>query len=168
VSHHKYALWWPGKLHFVKLEYVSKRFNKMVNTLANLAATLALGAKENTNVPICTWWVVASLDEEIEGDVNLINAQEVAEQHYCQPLINHLQHGKLPNDPRHKTEIQRRAPYFLYFNETLYRCSFLGLWLQCLDNKEARQLMEKEHSGICGAHQVAPKLYDHIKRTCYN
>jgi len=70
-------------------------------------------------------------------------------------------------DLKHKIEIQRRAPHFLYFNRTLYWCSFLGIWLRCLGNEEARQTMEEAHSRICGAHQAGAKLHDQIKRMCY-
>jgi len=82
----------------------------MADTLANLAATLALGAEESMNVPVCNRWVVAPLAEDSEEEVNAVSAQEVDEEDWRQPLIDYLQHRKLPNDPRHKMEIQRRAP----------------------------------------------------------
>ena len=119
------------------------------------------------NVPVCNRWVVAPIDEEFEEDVNAVSAQEVDGEDWRQPLIDYLHHGKLPSDPRHRIEIQRRAPRFLYFNGTLYRRSFLGIWLRCLGNKEARQTMEEAHSGICRAHQAGPKLHDRIKRMGY-
>jgi len=67
----------------------------------------------------------------------------------------------------HKTEIQRRALYFLYYNETLYKRPFLGLWLRCLGEDEAQQVMKKAHLGVCGVHQSGPNLCDHIKRMGY-
>ena len=139
----------------------------MADALANLAATLALGAEESMNVPVCNRWVVAPLAEDSEEEVNAVSLQEVDEEDCRQLLIDYLQHGKLPNDPRHKTEFQRRAPRFLYFNGTLYRRSFLGIWLRCLGHEEAGQTMEEAHSGICGAHQAWPKLHDQIKRMGY-
>jgi len=135
--------------------------------LANLVATLALGAEENMNVPIYNQWVVTPLDEEFEENVNAIIAQEVDEEDWGQPLIDYLQDGKLSIVRMQKTKIQRRASHFLYFYGTLYRCSFLGIWLRCLDNKEVRQTMVEAHSRICGAHQVRPKLYDQIMRMGY-
>jgi len=38
--------------------------NKMADTLANLAATLALGAKEDMTIPIYGRWVVTPSEEE--------------------------------------------------------------------------------------------------------
>jgi len=64
-------------------------------------------------------------------------------------------------------EIQRRAPCFLYYIGTLYRRSFLGLWMRCLSEEEAQQVVEEAHSGVCGAQQSGPKLGDRIKRMGY-
>ncbi|CAM8996545.1 unnamed protein product [Rhodiola kirilowii] len=85
----------------------------------------------------------------------------------CQPIIDFLDHQKLPADPRHKIEIRRRAPRFIHYKGTLYRRSFLGQWLRCLSEEEAVEVMQEAHAGICGAHQSGPKLYDRIKRMGY-
>ncbi|XP_019253383.1 PREDICTED: uncharacterized protein LOC109232155 [Nicotiana attenuata] len=50
---------------------------------------------------------------------------------------------------------------------TLFRRSFEGLFLRCLDKEEACQAMEEAHSGSCGAHQSGPKLHFRIKRMGY-
>jgi len=55
----------------------------------------------------------------------------------------------------------------MHHNGTLYQCSFFGLWVQCLDMEEAKQVMEEAHSGVCSAHQglnfiIASKGWDII------
>ena len=97
----------------------------------------------------------------------MICVLETDAEDWRQPIIEYLEHGKLPSDPRHKTEIRRRASSCLYYNGTLYRRSFLGLWLRCLDTEEAKQAMAEAHSGVCGAHQSGPRLHDRIKRMGY-
>ena len=82
----------------------------------------------------------------------MICVLEINIEDWHQSIIEYLEHGKLPSDPRHKTEIQRRALSFLYYNGMLYRRYFLGLWLRCLDMEEAKQVMAEVHSGVCGAH----------------
>ena len=119
MSYHKYALRLLDKLETMKLQHVPRSANKMADTLVNLVATLALGVEESMNVPVYQW-VVAPLVEEFEEEVNVVSAQEVEEEDWRQPLIDYLPHEKLPNDPKHKAKIQRRAPHFLYFNGTLY------------------------------------------------
>jgi len=121
----------------------------MANALANLAVTLALGAEESMNVTVCNWWVVAPLIEELDEEIDAVSAQEVEEEDCRQPLIDYLQHRKLPNDLKHKIEIFRRALHFLYFNGMLYQHSIIGRWLRCLDKEEARQTMEEAHSEVC-------------------
>lgn len=139
----------------------------MADALASLAATLALGAKETLSVPVCNRWVVTPEEEIIEEEVDVIYVYQIDKEDWRQPIIDYLDHGKLPSDPRHRMEIRRRAPRFIHFKKTLYRRSFHGLWLRCLDEEEATDIMKEAHSGVCGAHQSGPKLHDQVKRMYY-
>uniref|UniRef100_A0A2N9HVR6 Uncharacterized protein n=1 Tax=Fagus sylvatica TaxID=28930 RepID=A0A2N9HVR6_FAGSY len=125
----------------ISLEHIPRSENKIADALANLATTLALSARRKVSV--------------------------VEDEDWRQPLIDYLEHGKLPDDSRHKTEVRRRAPRFIYYKDTLYRRSFDGLFLRCLGKGETDQAMEEAHSGVCGAHQSGPKLYHRIKRMGY-
>ncbi|KMT11469.1 hypothetical protein BVRB_5g107940 [Beta vulgaris subsp. vulgaris] len=164
IPYHKHASQLLGTFDSVKLQHVPRSANKMADALANLAATLALGAEESMSVPVCNRWVVTPLEDGIEEGANAVSVYEVNVNDWRQPLIDYLEHGKLPRDPKHKTEIRRRAPRFIYYKGTLYRRSFLGTWLRCLGDEEAIKTLEEAHSGVCGAHQVGPKLHDRIKR----
>jgi len=85
------------------------------------------------------WSLGVPFDKEnSEEDVNSICARETDEEDWLKCIIEYLEHGKLLSDPRHKIEMRRRVLHFLYYNETLYQRSFLGLWLQCLDMEEAK------------------------------
>jgi len=120
ILYHRHALRLLDRLDIVKLEHVPRSTNKIANTLASLATTLALGAKEETTTPVCSRWVVPPDEEDLEEDANAICTLETNEEDWRQPIINYLEHGKLPSDPRHKTEIRQRASRFLYYNGTLY------------------------------------------------
>ena len=37
--------------------------------------------------------------------MNAISISIVEDEDWCQPLIDYLEHGKLPEDPHHKTEV---------------------------------------------------------------
>nr|XP_033512083.1 uncharacterized protein LOC117276811 [Nicotiana tomentosiformis] len=91
----------------------------------------------------------------------------IEEEDWRKPLIEYLKHGKLPEDPRQRTDIKLRAPRFIFYKGTLFHCSFEGLFLRCLGKEEAHQAMEEVHSGSCGAHQSGPKLHFRIKRMGY-
>jgi len=78
------------------------------------------------SILVCSDQVVLPDDDDSEEDVNAICALETDEEDWHQPIMEYIEHGKLPSDPRHKTKIRRRAPCFLYYNGTLYRHFFLG------------------------------------------
>jgi len=154
------------KFDGVSLEHIPRNENRMANALANLATTLALLKGEKANVPICNRWVLSYM-EEYASVTNTISISIMEDADWRQPLINYLEHGKLPEDPYHMTAVRQRAPHFIHYKGTLYRRSFDGLFLRCVGKKEGDQAMEKAHSGVCGAHRSGPKLYHQIKRMCY-
>ena len=112
----------------VSLEHIPRNKNRMADALTNLATTLALSEGEKANVPICNRWVL-SYTEEYASAMNAISISIVEDEDWCQPLIDYLEHGKLPEDPHHKIEVRPRAPRFIHYKGTLYRRSFDGLFL---------------------------------------
>ncbi|XP_074301034.1 uncharacterized protein LOC141632380 [Silene latifolia] len=168
IPYHQRALQLLNQLDDIHVGHVPRSANKLADTLANLAATLALGAEESMQVPVCNRWAVSLLEGEENVDTtNMICVYTAEEDDWRQPIIDFLDHQKLPDDPRHKVEIRRRAPKFIHYKGTLYRRSFSGQWLRCLSKDEAVEAMHEAHSGICGAHQSGPKLHDRVKRMRY-
>ena len=150
----------------ISLKHVPRSENRQADALANLATSLAMNDDDKLNIPVCRKWVVSFEDVTLDG-VNAISVCVTEVEDWRQPIIDYLQYGKLPDEPRHKTEIRRRAARFFYYKETLYRRSFDGLFLRCLGTEEAKHALEEVHSGICGAHQSGPKLHYKIKRMGY-
>ena len=107
------------------------------------------------------------VEEEEEEQANIVFVCLVEKEDWRQVIIEYLQHGRLPDDKHHKTEVWRRAARFIYYKDTHFRRSFDGLFLHCLGKEEAKQALEEAHSGICGAHQSGPKLHYRIKRMGY-
>ncbi|CAM8907777.1 unnamed protein product [Rhodiola kirilowii] len=169
IPYHRHATQLLNEFDSISIGHVPRSANKLADALTNLAANLALGAKETMSIPVCNRWVVPPLEENEENmeSSNVVYAYEIEREDWRQPIINFLDHQKLPTDPRHKAEIRRRAPRFIHYKGTLYRRSFLGQWLRCLSEEEAVEVMQEAHAGICGAHQSGPKLYDRIKRMGY-
>ncbi|KAM2605568.1 hypothetical protein TB2_034360 [Malus domestica] len=85
---------------------------------------MALVKDEVADVPVFQRWVIPLITEMLLDDTNVILVLPVDTKEWRQPLINYLEHGKLPDDLRHRSEIRRRVPRFLYYKETLYRRSF--------------------------------------------
>ncbi|KAG5553869.1 hypothetical protein RHGRI_011664 [Rhododendron griersonianum] len=146
----------------VTLEHVPRGENRQADALAKLASTLALPDHE-THVSICRSWVIPPIfesEDNGEREVNVVSVLEIETEDWRQPIIDYLQHGKLPDDPHRRTDVKRRAPRFIYYKDTLYRRSFEGLFLRCLGENEAKQALEEAHSGICGAHQSELEALD--------
>ncbi|CAM8886700.1 unnamed protein product [Rhodiola kirilowii] len=169
IPYHRHATQLLNEFDSISIGHVPRSANKLADALTNLAANLALGAEETMSIPVCNRWVVPPLEENEKNmeSSNVVYAYEIEREDWRQPIIDFLDHQKLPADPRHKIEIRRRAPRLIHYKGTLYRRSFLEQWLRCLSEEEAVEVMQEAHAGICGAHQSGPKLYDRVKRMGY-
>ncbi|XP_070672631.1 uncharacterized protein [Malus domestica] len=86
------------KFETVTLEHVPRKENQMADALANLASSMTLGEEETANVPICQIWVIPLVTEMLLDDTNVISVFPVDVEEWRHPLIDYLQHGKLPDD----------------------------------------------------------------------
>ncbi|XP_070056470.1 uncharacterized protein [Nicotiana tomentosiformis] len=126
-----------GWLGDVTIQHVLRKENKKADTLAALASSLTL--PDRAQVTICQKWVVPPPNEG-ESEQNelehLVAISEIEKEEWRQPIIDYLSYGILPENPRRRIEIRRRAPRFLYCKDTLYRRSFEGVLLRCLGEDE--------------------------------
>ncbi|XP_049371138.1 uncharacterized protein LOC125836102 [Solanum verrucosum] len=162
---HDYAQKLIGWLGDVTLQHVRRTENKKAYALAVLASTLTL--PDQTQVTICQKWIVPPPHKEkyIENELeHIVAVSEAVNEDWRQPIIDYMCYWILPENPRRRTDIHRRAPRFLYYKDTLYRRSFEGVLLRCLGEEEAIQALQEAHLGVCGSHQFGPKLHFHIKR----
>ena len=102
----------------ITLEHIPRKENRQADALANLATALALSQEETTKVAIFQRWVVPFVveEEEEEEQANIISVCLVEKEDWRQVIIEYLQHGRLLDDKRHKTEVRRRAARFIYYN----------------------------------------------------
>ncbi|CAM9000520.1 unnamed protein product [Rhodiola kirilowii] len=131
IPYHRHATQLLNEFDSISIGHVPRSANKLADALANLAANLALGVEETMSIPVCNRWVVPPLEENEKNmeSSNVVYAYEIEREDWRQPIIDFLDHQKLPADPIHKIEIHRRAPRFIRYKGTLYRRSFLGQWL---------------------------------------
>ncbi|KAL8140310.1 hypothetical protein V2J09_006331, partial [Rumex salicifolius] len=87
--------------------------------------------------------------------------------YWHQAIYEYLPHGVLPNDTKKKVDVKRRALRFIIENDILYHRSFDRALLRCLSKEEAQHTLSRTHYGICGVHQVGPKLVDQVKTLGY-
>lgn len=60
--------------------------------------------------------------------------------------------GNLPKESKHTHKVRVQAACFTLIEDCLYRQSFRGLYLRCLDSAEAQYVIAELHKGICGNH----------------
>ncbi|XP_069148212.1 uncharacterized protein [Solanum lycopersicum] len=152
--YHDYDQNLMGWLGDVTLQHVHRTENKRVDALAALASMLTL--PDQTQVTICQKWIVPPPNEEeyIENEFeHLVVVSYAAEEDWRQPIIDYMCYRILPENPKRKTDIHRRAPHFFYYKDTLYRISFEGMLLLCLGTEEAIHAKQEAHSGVFGSHQ---------------
>ena len=68
------------------------------------------------------------------------------------PIIAFLQDGHLPQNAEEAKKIKKRAARFTILNDTLYKRGFFMPYLKCVDEEEAKYVLEEIHKGICGDH----------------
>ena len=69
-------------------------------------------------------------------------------------IISFLQDGHLPQDVEEAKKIKKRAARFTILNDTLYKRSFSMPYLKCVNEDEAKYILEEIHEGVCGTMPV--------------
>ena len=83
------------------------------------------------------------------------------------PIISYLQDGHLPQNTEEAKKIKKRAARFTILNDALYKRGFSMPYLKCVDEEEARYILEEIHRGVCGDHVGPRSLVNKVVRTGY-
>ena len=83
------------------------------------------------------------------------------------PIVLFLQDGHLPQDVDKDRKIRKRAAWFTILNDVLYKKGFSMPYLRCVDDDEAKYILEEIHEGISGDHAGARSLVSKVIRTGY-
>ena len=83
------------------------------------------------------------------------------------PIVSFLQNEHLPQDADEARKITKRAARFTILNDILYKRGFSMSYLKCVDDDEAKYILEEIHEGICGDHAGPRSLVSKLIRTGY-
>ncbi|XP_021995680.1 uncharacterized protein LOC110892846 [Helianthus annuus] len=72
-------------------------------------------------------------------------------------IIQYLQEGILTENKAEARKIQNNALFYQMDNGILYRRSFFGSLLHCVDPQDVSYLIREIHEGICGIH-AGPRM----------
>ncbi|KAA0031666.1 uncharacterized protein E6C27_scaffold139G004460 [Cucumis melo var. makuwa] len=98
-----YARQLMERLDSVMLEHVPRIENKRADALVNLATALVMPDNVALNIPLCQRWIMPPILPECQ-EANVTTSHLIDEEDWRQPIIEYLEHGKLPKDSRHKTK----------------------------------------------------------------
>ncbi|XP_050277987.1 uncharacterized protein LOC126719481 [Quercus robur] len=83
------------------------------------------------------------------------------------PIMSFLQDGHLPQNTEEARKIKKRAARFTILNDVLYKRGFSMPYLKCVDEEEAKYILEEVHGGICGDHAGSRSLVNKVVRAGY-
>ena len=66
------------------------------------------------------------------------------------PIVSFLQNEHLPQDADEARKIRKRAARFTILNNVLYKRGFSMSYLKCVDDDEAKYILEEIHKGFVG------------------
>ncbi|XP_075489716.1 uncharacterized protein LOC142528560 [Primulina tabacum] len=122
------------------IEQVPREENSEADALAKMAASLS---EVNTREVLHITRLVLSTAEE---------ASPMPEDSWMTPLIAYITNHELHEDKARAQKIKRQAPRFVLLNKILYRRSFQGPFLKCLNEKEVDYVLREIHEGCCAEH----------------
>nr|XP_025703181.1 uncharacterized protein LOC112803948 [Arachis hypogaea] len=83
------------------------------------------------------------------------------------PFLEYINTGTIPKDELNPQNFRRRASLYTKVAGELYRRGFSQPLLKCLNEKEAKEVMDEIHEGVCGNHIGGRSLAAKIVRTGY-
>ncbi|XP_035834049.1 uncharacterized protein LOC110880879 [Helianthus annuus] len=131
-----------------KVVHINRSENKPADTLRKLASTAFQHLAKDVRIEVLNNPSVL---------LRQLNVIEVGQPSWMTPIIQYLQEGILSESKAEARKIQNKALHYEMNGGILYRKSFLGPLLRCVDPQDANYLIREIHEGICGIH-VGPRM----------
>ncbi|XP_031127679.1 uncharacterized protein LOC116029776 [Ipomoea triloba] len=128
------------------------------NVEADLMSKISLGGVPRHLSQVCRKEIIYAPSTESLVVASVTSTGVPPLPKWMEEFTNYITKGELPLDPTQAAKIKRRAPAYRLEGSQLYKKSFGGPLLKCLQPSEAEQVIEEAHKGICAAHQGANTL----------
>ncbi|XP_076924280.1 uncharacterized protein LOC143586678 [Bidens hawaiensis] len=86
---------------------------------------------------------------------------------WMNPIIRYLQEGIVPEGKQEARRLRIKAMQYEMINSALYRKSYLGPSLKCINYEDAEYIIREIHEGICGMHMGAKMVAARAMRAGY-
>ncbi|XP_076950289.1 uncharacterized protein LOC143623215 [Bidens hawaiensis] len=126
-----------------KVKHIKRSENKQTDALSKLASVGFEHLAKDVRIE------VLKTPSTINGDVFVCSAAETT---WMTPIIHYLERGTLPEKKAEARKIRHKALNYTIQDGILYRRSYLGPLLRCVDRQDANYLLREIHEGICGVH----------------
>ena len=83
------------------------------------------------------------------------------------PIVAFLQDRHLPQDANEARKIRKKVARFTILNDVLYKRGFSMPYLKCVDDDEAKYILEEIHKGIYRDHAGPRSLVSKIIQIGY-
>ncbi|XP_022040352.1 uncharacterized protein LOC110942899 [Helianthus annuus] len=135
------------------IRHVNRSENKLVDALSKLASTsfqhlekeIHIEILQNPSVPLCQ-----------------SNVIEYGTTSWMTPIIAYLQLGVTPESKAEACKLRYKVCHCQMGDKILYRKSYLGTLLGCVNPQDATYLIREIHEGICGI-QSGPHYFMRLK-----
>ncbi|XP_076951460.1 uncharacterized protein LOC143624840 [Bidens hawaiensis] len=128
--------------------HIKRSENKLADAMSKLASTNFEHFVKDISVEV--------LDHPSVPQ-NQVLAIQTGVESWITPIRAYLSSGALPAGKAEARKIKHKALNYQLTDGILYRRSFLGLLLRCVDAEDANYLIREIHEGICGLH-AGPRM----------
>ncbi|XP_022020199.1 uncharacterized protein LOC110920287 [Helianthus annuus] len=126
-----------------RVVHINRSENKQADALSKLASTSFQYLAKEVRIEVLKNPLVL---------LRQVNVIEIGQLSWMTPIIQYLQEGILPENKAKARKIQHKALHYEMNDGILYRKSFSGPLLRCVDPQDATYLIREIHEGICGIH----------------
>ncbi|XP_021851117.1 uncharacterized protein [Spinacia oleracea] len=126
-----------------KIQYVPRGENTQANALARMASS-AEGLAPRTIM-----WEVLKEPSINKPAVNYLDRSNTWMNH----IVAYKRSQELPEDEKEAAQVKKRAEWFVWYEENLYKKSYTHPLLKCITPEDGDYVLREIHQGACGSHQ---------------
>ena len=146
-----------GQINKVEFVQVPRSQNMVADEISKLASSEEGGSNKGLAMEIQKH---PSIEEVLTFIIQSVNS-------WMTPIVSFLQDGHLPQDIDEARKIKKRAARFTILNDALYKKGFSMPYFKCVDEDEAKYILEEIHKRICGDHAGPRSLVSKVIRIGY-
>ncbi|GJX79587.1 reverse transcriptase domain-containing protein [Tanacetum coccineum] len=141
------------------INQVPRKENKKADALSKMASTSFAHLSKHV--------LVEELKEKSVNEIEVLAVVEEEGDSWMTPIHEYLNNETLPAERKKARSIKRKSQRFAIINGTMYKKSFLGLWLRCVGPSEVNYVLREIHEGSCSMHAGTRSVVAKALRTGY-